>query len=317
MTKLLYHIFPRQLAYPFRVTVDKSKFYQLINLLNGKKRIFSSVYNYTGNYEYDKIALVVDKVFFDFDGPESLPDALALTKECLNNDYKFTSFFSGYGFHIYVYTDSSVLRNPKIALSRFQSRFSGMDRSSIGDIARVATIPNTFNTKRGRFCIPVSLEDMEAGFEFCYEKARLQNDKIHFYGNSLVALSDLDCDAHEEVIKFDEPRLHIRKINDIPPCVNDILSYEKKGFRGRFFIINYLKDAGYLEHEIESIIREFCSEKEARHCIVDERQVNRLYWKDIMFPSCEQVKYEGKCPIQDFCEFTREYGEKHLVKIYK
>ncbi len=313
----LYHLFPRQIAFPFRVTVQKDEFYKHINLLNGKKRIFSSVYNYTGNFEYDKLALVIDKVFFDFDGPDSLPNALALLKECIDNDYLCMPLFSGGGFHIYVFTDGKRLQNPKYALTGFQNKFSGMDKTSVGDIARVATIPNTFNTKRGKFCIPVSIEDMQLGYDSILEKATKQWFVYYTYGKNKISLVDGNAELVYQTFRFEEPRIETRNIDKIPPCINDILSYEKKGYRGRYLVINYLKDAGYLESEIEDIITEFCTDQEAKHCICEERQVNRLYWKDIMFPYCEQIKSEGRCPHEQFCEFTREYGEKHLVWIYK
>jgi len=303
---------------PYRITVIEKDFYDYINCYNGKKRLFSSVYNYTGNFEYDRIALKVDKVFFDFDGDDCLKNVWDFVNECIKNDYKFITFFSGAGFHVYVFTTAKHLDNPKLALTRFQMMFSGMDRTSIGDVARVATIPNTYNTKRGRFCIPVTLGDLSLGYEHIRELATEQRYDIQFYGDTLVDLSTFDGPEEERHYHvFDEPRVEIEEIKELPPCINDLLSYEKKGFRGRFLIIVYLKDAGYLENQIEDIIRKYCAGKEAEHCIKEERQVKYLYWKDIMFPSCDQMKCDGRCPVVDFCEFTRPYGNKHLVKIYK
>jgi len=316
MTKLLYNRFPRQIAMPFRITVDKEKFYHTINATNGKKRLFSSIYNFTGNYEYDRIALKVDKVFFDFDGSDSLKHALEFAKECLNKEYKFIPFFSGGGFHIYVFTNEHWLQNAKVALSRFQTQFNGMDRTSVGDIARVATIPNTYNTRRGKFCIPISLDHMIQGYEYVANMATNQIFTPYIYGNSLVDLTGYDCPAEDVIIKFDEPKIDVRNVDSLPPCINDILSNAKKGFRGRFLIITYLKDMGYVRSQIEDLLREFCTGKEADHCIIKERQLDYLYWKDIMFPTCEQLKYEGRCQC-DWCDFTREYSSKHLVKIYR
>lgn len=317
MTKLLYNIFPRQIALPYRITVDREKFYKMINLINGKKRIFSSIYNYTGNFEYDRIALKVDKVFFDFDGPESLPYALTLIEECISKGYQFIPFFSGAGFHVYVFTNSDKLINPKVALTKFQNQFKGMDRSSIGDVARVATIPNTYNVKRGKFCIPLTIEDMKAGYDHMKDLAECQRFDARVYGDTPVNLTSYDGEYEEEPTIFDEPRIDTRKITELPPCINDILSYTKKGFRGRYLLIVYLKDAGYTKTQIEDVIKEFCTDKEAKHCIDEEKQVNYLYWKNIMFPSCEQIKSEGRCPEKAFCNFTRMYDRTHIVKIYK
>jgi len=317
LTKLLYPLFPRQIAVPFRTTVDRGEFYQKINLFNGKKRIFSSIYNFTGNFEYDNQAMVIDKIFFDFDGENALINALALIEECVKRDYKFTVFFSGAGFHVYIFTNRARLANPKFALAAFQTQYQGMDKTSIGDIARVATVPNTFNTKRGRFCIPVSIEDVKKGIDYIYELAALQRYEAFVYGNTPVDLVKYDGRPEERYAAFDEPRIDVRKIESLPPCINDILSYEKKGFRGRFLIIVYLKDAGYLKHQIEDVIKEYCSDDEAKHCIYHERQLNYLYWKDMMFPYCEVIKSEGKCPCDGICEFTRPYNNKTLVKIYR
>jgi len=315
-TKLLYPNFPRQISMPYRKTVDKDQFYSMINLYNGKKRIFSSIYNYTGNYEYDRIALQVDKIFFDFDGDEAQKNTILFVEKILEKNYKFSVFFSGGGFHVYVFTDCKKLYNPKYAIAKFQMQYKGIDKTIVGDVARVATIPNTYNTKRKRFCIPITIEELYGNIDHIHIKARQQRFYASLYGSMNVSLVGYDTTEVVDDRPFEEPVI-VENIKDLPPCLNHILSLQKKGFRNRYILINYLKDYGYLESQIKGIIKEFFTDEEYTHCIKEEKQLHYLYWKNTMFPKCEGLKSEGICLTRDYCEFTREYDGKHLVKIYR
>ena len=336
----LYNKFPRQIAFPYRKTVDnKTEFYKMINKYNGIKRIFASVYNYTGNSNFDLLNLDVDKIFFDIDGEsKSLEEAKKLADYLLKKNYRFTIIFSGGGFHFYVFTKNyDNLSNKKLALFKSHLFFKNkldinIDNKTIGDLARVATVPNTWNTKRQRFAIPVMIEDLDS-YQKIKEKAKKQCFEFKIYGKKLFNIRNFDNGVKDvefcinEIddktkLKIDEDKL----LRNLPPCISGLLANGNRirvGWRGRFLIIVYLRDKGLLPGNIKEIINKYLTtvkngKTEAYHCLFEEKQVNYLFKRDDnMFPFCENVKREGYCPVEGFCKFSKFRGDVHLVDIYR
>lgn len=324
MYNLLYNYFPRQISLPYRKNVDREEFFSLINRLNGKSRIFASVYNYTGNFEVDRSFLNLDKIFFDFDGEDAYKNFVYLVTMLLDEDLKFICTFSGAGFHVYLFTTGYMgLKNNKGCLYNAHKHFIKkgieIDEKIVGDVARVATVPNTYNTRRRRFCIPLTLTDVQSGYEYVKKKATAQVFKYDLIGRKLFDVSVFDMQPEYQTYqKFDLPELEMVE-KDFPPCINIMLKMAetKLGWRGRYLLISYLRDAGLLPNEIENLFHKYFSDKEFNHCVYDEGQIDYLFWKDIMFPKCEQIKSENYCPCESYCNYTREFGFNHLVNIYR
>ena len=79
MINEMYNIFPRQVATPKRYDINSmAELIKFIEVWNGKVRIFTSVYNYTGKEEEDIKNLKVNKLFFDLD-----------SSNCYENTIKF------------------------------------------------------------------------------------------------------------------------------------------------------------------------------------------------------------------------------------
>lgn len=329
MLNYLYKYFPRQLATPLRKTVDKNSFYQIINKSNGKMRIFASVYNYTGDYEIDNKNLVLDKIFFDFDGDDCYDKTKFAIDYLTENGYKFLLVFSGGGFHIYLFTEGyGSIKNSKQTLVNAHSYFIrcgfDFDRAIKGDTARVATIPNTYNNKRKLYAIPISIDDFHKGLEHIKEMAKKQNFRFVCNGGKYFDINRFDTEdeeteykvSYDENIKVD---VEGADINTLPPCIHNLIRSGKMGFRNRFLTIVYLRDAGWLPNMVESLFNQCLSKKEANHCIKEEKQVRYLFNRDVgIFPNCENIKKEGTCPLKGFCDRTRIYQVNyHLVDIYR
>jgi len=340
LLNILYDTYPRQLAFPYRKLVEnRAQFYQLINRYNGRKRIFASIYNYTGNKQYDRFNLNLDKLFIDIDGGErSIEYAKRLSDWLNEKNLKYTMIFSGGGFHFYIFTmNYENLRNKKTALTKSHLYFKNklkieIDEHIIGDLARVATVPYTLNTKRKRFAIPVTSEDLDEGYDYISEKAKRQFHKFKIYGDRLFDIKEFDngyesddvdfCFVEYDKAKIDEDKV----LRELPPCIASLLAngqQKRAGWRGRYLIIVYLRDKGLLPGNIVDIIKKYLTTNkngrpEWKHCVYEECQIKYLFQNENMFPTCERVKMEGYCPIKgEFCEFSREWGGIHLVNIYK
>lgn len=353
--KLLYDSFPRQIAIPYRITTNTSEeFYEQINRYKSYKRVFATIYNYTSSEVYDNAFLNVDKIFFDLDGEKSFVEAVKLSNEFGRRNMRYLMLYSGAGFHFYLFTKNyAELKNKKAALFSAHSFFvrkfklTTMDEKVMGDVARVATIPGTFNNRRGRYCIPLTTDDLERGLKFIQRKATHQPHPCDYtvYGNKYLNMEMFDVggkyynnryssiDAQDYRLEYDDAICmqisHDSLLKTLPPCISSLLinSMSKRvGFRGRYLLITYLRDSGFLYGEIKDILEKYLvstrnGRTEAYHCIVEERQLDRLFdvYNQPIFPRCELVKQYGYCPHSGYCDFTREYGTKdrHLVKIYR
>lgn len=339
MYDLLYSQFPRQIAYPYRRIVNKKEFYSIINNLNGKVRVFSSVYNYVGDRTVDRINLDLDKIFFDFDGDNALENARVLGSWLIMHNYKFILLYSGGGFHVYLFTENyKVIENKKSCLLNIHKWFIRnlglqIDRTIVGDIARVATIPNTWNTKRKRFCIPVTLDDIDKGIEYINKLAENQRFDYESYGSKLFDVTphisndmSIDCEieVNESMIKdINNDEL----LKELPLCISSLL-YKgistRVGWRGRYLIYCYFRDSGIPYGNACNIINKYLvttknGKTESYHSLIEENQGKKIYERDeSMFPSCESLKREGYCPINGFCNKCRRGdGMVHIQNIYR
>ncbi len=338
MYDLLYSTFPRQIANPYRKTVDKKEFYSTINRLNGKVRLFSSVYNFTGSQHFDKISLDLDKIFFDFDGTEAFENMMAFTFHLREANIKHLLLFSGGGYHVYVFTKGyKNLKNKKACLMNVHDYFlkeycCHFDRAIFGDVARVATIPNTWNTKRQRYCIPIFANEIIKGFEYHSNLAKEQRFDFEIKGEELFDVSGFDSaeESTYEIEVTEEVKAQIDSdeiLSQMPPCIASMLanaSHTRIGWRGRFLLIVYLRDSGILYGNACDIITRYLTAKkrgvsEAIHCIREERQAKYIYGRDeSLFPSCESLRREGFCRSSRFCNHCQKGDSgSHILAIYR
>ena len=258
--------------------------------------------------------IIIDKIWLDLDSEKSFENIKKLHVWCRKNNYKHLLIFSGLGFHFYIFTNKNVLKNPKIALKSAQIEIAkqnnltigepkthDIDEHIIGDIARVCSIPNTFNCRRKRYCIPITEEDLEKGLEFIREKAKKRVLKFKIYGTKLFDISRFDVDVkndYYELAELDEEiEIEINKdklLKNLPPLIAQLLLKKTPGWRDRFIIISYLRDSGYLLQETIQILKHFLTPEKFRHCFSVEHQPQYLYKRfDLIFPTNNKLLSEG------------------------
>jgi len=335
MFSWLYNSFPRQLGFPNRITVtSRNEFLEYVNRFNGKLRIYASVYNYVPGEEH---LITLDKVFFDFDGEEAFNDMAKLVTHLNDHDYCFTFFFSGGGYHVYLFLDTSErIINRKDCLANIQRYFQKecditIDPAVIGDIARIATVPNTYNLKRKKFCIPLLMDDVEESHEMIckYADRQMMNGKVYGtkrfdpkifdYPSSNIVLSGNDKYAFEadELSVGDDIYQY-----EFHPCIFNMLAVGHSthiGFLGRYRLLVYLRDVGISAVDAQSIIKRHLTSlhegnPEWKNCF-KKRQIERVYSDETYpFVKCEKMMNEGFCPGK--CDRVRNYGRYTRADIY-
>ena len=180
-------LFPLEIGYPKRRLVwDENTFLNIINFFNGKTHVFRSVYSYpllkeNEKLEYETHALV-NKIFFDFDGENSLEDTIKFHDYLLKNNHLHTVLFSGMkGFHVYLYVPKTLYHNSNHNSKRefigsIQLHFADKlgiqtDEHIIGNVAQMARIPNTIHPKSKKMCTFLCEEDLSLSFSEIKEKS--------------------------------------------------------------------------------------------------------------------------------------------------
>lgn len=341
MYKNLYSLFPRQIGIPYRITCNNaSDFYHTINEYKFTKRVYASVYNYISNPEYINNFLMVDKVYFDFDGlTDDVRNEVARFSNSLHDeDIKHLVVFSGGGFHLYLWTKNyAELDNKKSSLYNIHRHFINtynlkhVDPAIIGDIARVATVPNSYNFKRQSFAIPIATD--EIGTIVPTNTSRLKYKNLIF-GNQLFDVYEFN--SHElyynymvsDLIPDNNIKIDIDIYETLPQCMKKILQTGKSGkyvgTYNRMQLIIYLRDNGIPIGNIEELISQYLLGKrggviEWQHCL-REHQIEFVFTKSTQygFPDCGILKQKNMCPISGHCDKVKEYGDgKMVLKCYK
>ncbi len=178
-----------------------------------------------------------------------------------------------------------------------------LDPAVKGDRSRLGRVPNTYNLKRRRYCIPISEEDIKEGHEFIKEKAKKQQFQYHYYGTEYFDMQPYDVekeDGYDYLILDSEDELKINEhkiLKDLPLCIAGLLQKGSVGWRQRYLIIVGLRELGYTLGETISLLKAFLSEKKFKHCMIEEQnQPKTIYQRpELYFPKCSSIKKEGYC----------------------
>ena len=290
---------PRRILVHQQSTIDN-----FIEIFNGKKHIYQTLYYYVDEPKVNKV--LVDKIYLDFDAKDDgfFEDTKTVAKYLYDRDIMFYIRFSGRGFHIFIMLDKKWLKNPKIAIKQYvqslhQKTNTKSDSSVVGDLRRVVRVPNTINIKSHKYCIAITYDTlMNCTYDQICDLASNKGPLYDYYnGYKLLDISGWDKEISVSNGKTFNINVKSDLItNDIPPCVKKMMENPVLGWRYRAFVIVCLRDLGYTEEEIESILYSFLTEEKFNHSMNDERQLDR-YMNDetFLFPNCETLNEEGWC----------------------
>lgn len=315
-----------ELGVPKRVLITDTKkdIVTFINNNNGFVNLYITVYKFEKmrGRKIDYSTAQIDKIFFDFDSPNCYQHMMKLHNYLVLNDIKHKVNFSGRGFHIFIYTKGNPI-NKKVAIYNAQMHFitklglkaergdkGDVDEQILGDIARIYRIPNTYNVKRGRFCIPLNKIQLDSGFNRILQLAKNQNfvdEKETIFGRNEVDLHQFDGkeDITVEGLKmhFDFSIKDLENVSftfdfEVPICMKNLLLKQDLRYDERMILILYLREKGLTLSETIKVLKDNLSTNKFQHCIFEERQPQYLYNRqDLLFPNCETIAKKGCCPF--------------------
>ena len=201
---------PRQMGYPARngIVYSMKEFLNKVDKFNGFTDVFTSLYSYDKilDRKPDYESARITHIYFDLDHNDCKSNTYKLHKYLSDNELSHTMCFSGRGFHLFVQTEyPNYLKSKKdsiynaviniaekCSLSVGINEDSDIDAHTIGNIAQLVRVPNTYNIKRKRFCIPISSEQLQFNIERIYELASRQQPRMFIYGNKALPLEEFD-----------------------------------------------------------------------------------------------------------------------------
>lgn len=343
----MFNSFPREVGSSRKIVKSKEEMIDWINASNGYKDCYTSVYKFNqlqqsgkSRTRADYYSAQVDKVFFDFDIEEDNPerdDAYSsresglealrdFHRDCKKSNLKHSMFISGSGFHGYIFAGYHVLEYKKQALQNAHMHFINkldlkIDRKIIGDLARITRIPNTFNLKREKFCVPLTSDEvmnMEPDELFKLADSPRKDINPIIEGKKLF-LENFDYNRVKSVYRGSK-----NEINDIvddeieiegmpydinafnpPESIRYILNKEGKlDYRDRFILIMFMRDNGLSENDCVKMMREILCDAKFYHCTQEEcgnlkhGQISYLYSRDeLFFPTEKTIRDKYGYPI--------------------
>jgi hypothetical protein len=297
------------------------EFLQKININNGRvKDVFTSLYSFDkisseGKPDYDSARIT--HLFFDLDHDNAIYNTRKLDEYLKSEDIIHLINFSGGGFHVFV-----PVAYPNFLQSKRDSIFnavsdiaekanltvginsdSDIDAHTIGNLAQLVRVPNTYNVKRKRFCIPITNKQLYMELNSILSLAKKQNFKPpSLCGSKFVDLTEYDREVSQ---KFRLPSIETGEsmgienidISKFPICIQKLLTEKYlRNHRHRFILINYCRELGLPLKDVILLLKKYFDLKTFQHCVYEERQPMFVYQRAELQPlSCEKLKKEGLC----------------------
>lgn len=329
--------FPRELARPFK---DKIA-YNMDDVMNYVRRygssygIHISVYPFSTitNNKVDYESAIIDKIYVDIDDIDWLEQLRSLFSYYVyDNDIISIYSMSGKGCHCYSFCEETI-KNKRNCVFNFQSYLEKelgiiIDPQVKGDLSRTFRMPNTFNFKRGRYCIVMD-EDLIFNKDereiYAIAKQGVYKPSQRWYGNNLVDLSDFDTEdrmygIHQINVTYVDNLMSKKQLERLdifydkfPPCVRWWLNNPRLSHHGRNQLTIYLRDQLVTDipipfRVIVSLFKCFLDEDIWLHMSTNMRLPNHhegeglrpvktCYSRlDYKLYSCRQLRDLGLCP---------------------
>ena len=329
----------KDVAFPERVLVCSEKeFYDIVDVYNGiKDRIYFSIYDCDEYRNFDNAS--IHCVGFDLDSDNALSNLDKLYNYCLSNNYKLLMLFSTRGFWAYIFCRGyNLLKNKKVTLTNATLHIAkennlsignnphtdDIDFHIIGDISRIARLPNGYDVKRKRYCIPITIEDVTKGYTWICEKSKQQCFDFVYYNTDYFDISRFDGEP-EKVAELDFTGVNLevncddKVINGFLPCIKNCVVNTSLKSHNLFWVWTtiYLREQGFSTENIKQIVKPYL-EKHLRddgfgrndyeHYVFHDHLPESVFSKHYYFPNCPKLQQSKFC-----CGTCSKYSNKSLV----
>ena len=245
---------------PRRIVRSKEEYLSYVKAQNNRTNVYTSVYDFAEFAEKAKIdsSVILDRIFLDFDAHgESIEkawrDVNVVMAYVIENDYQYTLFFSGRGFHLFVFGEvTDTIRNIQVffreiktyLVNRVGSDITLDDR--VGQATRLRRIPNTVNMssrdENGNpyFCIPLLRTDLDKQVHEILELAKKPRSiPFRISGKNLVVFPEAPpMQAVSGEISVPKTTGTLPML----PCLHNAIMTENPSHMARAYLVSWYRD---------------------------------------------------------------------------
>lgn len=202
--------------------------------------------------------------------------------------------------------------------------YSAIDRQIFGDVMHMSTPTNTYNPKRGCYCVPISRSEIRLEPVDLARLSRAQRMKIDdiVIGDKIWSVPS-DIQEKEMQVEITDDEMEIFDINDdiinnkaFPRCIKYVLSQERPDYDARFWLMVYLREYGFSKKEVRNLMQFYIERSMVRHIITEEHTLKYVFdttQKHRMMLNCDNFR-QVLGFNQIMCQNCRRY--KHNNPIY-
>ena len=313
-----------------KVVLVRNDYADFINAQNNRTNVYTTVYDFAHFSEKAKVesSVIIDRVFLDFDAhTDNLDKAWRDVKQVMelivSRDYEHTLFFSGRGFHLFVFGEiANNMRNvqtffreiKQYLVSKVGNNHTLDDR--VGQTTRLRRVPNTVNMSsadsngKPYYCIPLTVDDLSLKVEGILALASSPRH-IPFKkgGKNKVVFPDappLEAIGGEVSVP--------NTVGNLPmlPCLHNAVMTENPSHMSRAYLVSWYRDliSGYqdlntnaektktLELVIEELERVF-ADSDSIWLDWDKNETRKharfTVFNNYNTPHCDKLISEGYC----------------------
>tara|TARA_B100001113_G_scaffold322693_1_gene293281 strand:+ start:4706 stop:5683 length:978 start_codon:yes stop_codon:yes gene_type:complete len=250
-----------------KIAWSRNEYVEFVNAQNNRTNVYTTVYDFEHFSEKAKIdsTVILDRMFLDFDGHDNdlelaWRDVQMVMQRVIQNDWKHTLFFSGRGFHLFLFGErTDNIRNIQIFFREFKSildaNFSGRNTldERVGQTTRLRRVPNTVNMSSADangnpyYCIPLTKKDLSFDLESILSLAQEPRHlPFQMGGNNLVVFPEAPpIQAVGGEVSVPET------IGKLPmlPCLHNAVMTENPSHISRAYLVSWYRDliTGYTD----------------------------------------------------------------------
>ena len=313
-----------------KVVLTRNEYAEFVYAQNNKTNVYTTVYDFSEFSEKAKIdnSVIRDRVFLDFDAHEdnlemAWRDLKVVMELVHKRDYEHTFFFSGRGFHLFLFGEvtenmrniQTFFREIKAYLVSKVGKTNSLD-DRVGQHTRLRRVPNTVNMassdKEGKpyFCIPLVQKDLTASLSDILTLAKRQRmipfkkcgkNKVNFPKAPPIKAMKGEVSVPSSIGKL--PML---------PCLHNAVMVENPSHIARAYLVSWYRDliSGYqdlttmdekektLNLVVEELERVF-ADSDSTWLDWDKNQTKKhakfTVFNNYNTPHCDKLISEGFC----------------------
>jgi len=242
-----------------KIVRTRNEYIDFVRAQNNRTNVYTTVYDFEEFTDSAKIesSVIIDRIFLDFDGHDedismAYRDVKYVMEWVIRSEYKHTLFFSGRGFHLFIFgTPAESIRSIQTFFRHIKKNIekefgeNSLDER-VGQTTRLRRIPNTVNMSSSDennnpyFCVPLFYDDLKMPLSELLDIAK-EPRVIPFKISGKREATFPDAPPIESVEGEVSVPNHEGKL-PLLPCLHNAVMSENPSHMARAYLVSWYRD---------------------------------------------------------------------------